>query len=269
MIKLIQNGDQVLLCSPDGKTYLINVAEGRSFSTHHGQLLHNDVIGKSYGDFTYSSTGQPYVLLEPTIEDQMMKVKRLTQIIYPKDMALILIKTGLGSGMRVVECGAGSGSSTIALAHAVAPSGRVYVYDRQERFLQNARANVERAGYGGLVEFKVRDISEGFDEVDADVVLLDLPSPWEGVSAASQALRGGGRLATISPTYNQVEKMVTALEQAGFVMVQVVEVLLRHILARTGKTRPFERMIGHTGFLTFARKAQGLRTQSEEPRALA
>ena len=267
MSKLIQCGDQVLLYSPDRKTYLVTVAEGRSFSTHHGHLLHNDVIGKSYGDFIYSSTGQPYVLLEPTLEDQMMKVKRLTQIIYPKDAALILVKTGLGSGMRVVECGAGSGSSTLALAHAVAPGGRVYVYDRQEKFLQNARVNVERAGYGELVEFKLRDISEGFEEAEVDVVLLDLPSPWEGVSAARQALRGGGRLASISPTYNQSEKMVAALEQAGFVMIETIEVLLRHILARTGKTRPFERMIGHTGFLTFARKSHGLIAQSEEQKA--
>jgi tRNA (adenine57-N1/adenine58-N1)-methyltransferase len=264
MSKLIQSGDQVLLLSPDKKTYLIGVAEDRSFSTHHGYLLHNDMIGKSYGDLVYSSMGQPYVLLDPTLEDQMMKVKRLTQIIYPKDMGLILVKTGVGSGMRVVECGAGSGSSTLALANAVAPSGRVFVYDRQEKFLQNARANIERFGYGQLTEFKVRDVSEGFEEVNVDVVLLDLPSPWDGVSAASRALRGGGRLASISPTYNQVERMVDTLEQAGFVMIETVEVLLRHVLARTGKTRPFERMIGHTGFLTFARKSHWPRMESQE-----
>jgi len=137
--------------------------------------------------------------------------------------------------MRVVECGAGSGSSTLALAHAVAPGGRVYVYDRQEKFLQNARVNVERAGYGELVEFKLRDISEGFEEAEVDVVLLDLPSPWEGVSAARQALRGGGRLASISPTYNQSEKMVAALEQAGFVMIETIEVLLGTFWRGRGK----------------------------------
>lgn len=255
MPKQIAVGDQILLCSPDRKTFLITVAADRTFSTHHGQLLHNDMIGKLYGEIVHSSTGQPYVMLDPTLEDRMMKVKRLTQIIYPKDAGLILIKTGVGSGMRVVECGAGSGASTLALAHAVAPDGRVYVYDREERFLRNAQANVERAGYGDLVEFKIRDVVEGFDEQDVDVVLLDLPSPWEGVEAATRALRGGGRLASILPTYNQVERLVEALEAAGFVMIETSEVLLRHILARPGKTRPFERMIGHTGFLIFGRKA--------------
>lgn len=263
MSKQIQPGDQVLLYSPDRKTYLIIVAAETTFSTHHGQLQHNDVIGKTYGEIIYSSTGKPYVLLEPTLEDRMMKVKRLTQIIYPKDAGLILIKTGVGSGMRVVECGAGSGSSTLALANAVAPDGRVYVYDRDERFLRNAQANVVKAGLGAVVEFKVRDVAEGFDEENVDVVLLDLPSPWEGVEAAARALRGGGRLASISPTFNQVERMVDTLEAAGFVMIETVELLLRHILARRGKTRPFERMISHTGFLTFARKA-ALPSRQEE-----
>ncbi len=255
MNKQIQPGDAILLYSPDRKTYLINAVAGTAFSTHHGQLYHDDMIGKEYGEMVHSSTGRPYVLLEPTLEDRMMKVKRLTQIIYPKDAALILMKTGVTSGMRVVECGAGSGSSTLALASAVAPDGRITVYDRDERFLKNAQANIERAGYGATVEYKVRDIAEGFDEEGVDVVLLDLPSPWEGVEAAARALQGGGRLASISPTYNQVERMTEALDAAGFVMIESVELLLRHILARRGKTRPFERMISHTGFLTFARKA--------------
>lgn len=254
----IQPGAWVLLCSPDQKTYLIAVVDDQTFSTHHGQLRHNDMIGKAYGDVVFSSQGVPYFLLEPTLEDRMMKVKRMTQIIYPKDAGLILIKTGVGSGMRVIECGAGSGSSTLALAHAVAPHGRVYVYERDERFLKNARLNVERAGFAELVEYKARDVSDGFDECDVDVVLLDLPAPWEGVHAAAQALRGGGRLASLSPTYNQVERMADALSEAGFVMIETVELLLRHILARRGKTRPFERMISHTGFLTFARKAMRL-----------
>jgi tRNA (adenine57-N1/adenine58-N1)-methyltransferase len=267
MQKWIEPGDQVLLYSPDRKTYLIGVAADGVLSTHHGQLWHNEMIGKAYGEVIYSSTGKPYILLEPTLEDRMMKVKRLTQIIYPKDAGLILMKTGVGSGMRVVECGAGSGSSTLALANAVAPDGRVYVYDRDERFVRNAQANIERAGFGGLVEFKVRGVEEGFDEAGIDVVLLDLPSPWMGVEPAVRALRGGGRLASISPTYNQIERMAEMLDAAGFVMIETVEVLLRHILARPGKTRPFERMIGHTGFLTFARKA--VRPSSDETTELS
>lgn len=257
-------GDVVLLYSPDRKTYLVTLDEGGTLGTHVGEIRHADVLGRQYGEIVRSSTGQPFVILEPTLEDRMMKVRRLTQIIYPKDAGLILIKTGVSAGMRVIECGVGSGAATLCLATAVAPTGRVYAYDREERFLELARANVQRAGLAHMVEFKQRDVAEGFDEEEVDVVLLDLPSPWEGVPAARRALRGGGRLASISPTYNQVERMVAALEAEGFVMIETVEVLLRHLLVRSGRTRPFERMIGHTGFLTFARRAlQPLRGRDE------
>jgi tRNA (adenine57-N1/adenine58-N1)-methyltransferase len=248
-------GDAVLLYAPDRTTYLISLADGGKLGTHVGEIRHADIVGKHYGEIVRSSTGQPFVLLEPTLEDRMMKVRRLTQIIYPKDAGLILVKTGLRAGMRVIECGVGSGAATLCLASAVAPTGRVYAYDREPRFLEIACQNVERAGLAHLVEFKVRDVAEGFDEEQVDVVLLDLPSPWEGVPAARRALRGGGRLASLSPTFNQVERMVAALHAEGFVMIETVEVLLRHLLVRPGKTRPFERMIGHTGFLTFARRA--------------
>lgn len=262
----IEVGDTILLASPDRKTYLITVTETGSLGTHLGEVRHRDLLGRRYGEGVWSSSGELFLILDPTIEDRMMKVKRLTQIIYPKDAALILLKTGIHAGMRVIECGAGSGASTLALATAVAPTGHVYVYDREEKFLENARHNVLRAGLGDVVEFKLRDVTQGFDEDEVDVVLLDLPSPWEGVPAAARALRGGGRLASISPTYNQIERMVGALESSGFVMIETVEVLLRHLLVRAGKTRPFQRMIGHTGFLTFARRALVPIIEEEERR---
>ena len=219
-----------------------------------GELTLGDAIGKTYGDRIYSSLEHPFILLEPTLEDKMMKVKRHTQIIYPKDAGFIILKTGIQSGMRVVECGTGSGSLTMALANAVAPDGMVFTYDSREKHLENARKNIENAGYSDNVEFKLGVAQNGFEEEGVDVVILDLPSPWEGIPAAAKALRGGGRIASLSPTYNQVEKCVENLEEQGFVYIETVELLLRHIRVSTGKTRPVDRMVGHTGFLTFGRK---------------
>jgi tRNA (adenine57-N1/adenine58-N1)-methyltransferase len=251
----IKKGDYVLLLSPDEKTFLVTVEEEKRMGTHLGELNLGEAVGSEYGGRIYSSLEHPFILLEPTLEDRMMKVRRLTQIIYPKDAGLILLKTGVQSGMTVVECGAGSGALTIALASAVAPGGRVYTYDRSERFLDNARKNVENAGLVDIVEFKQREVSEGFDEREADVAVLDLPSPWAGIPAAAEALRGGGRIASLSPTYNQVEGCVEKLTDEGFVFIETIEVLLRNMKVSRGKTRPFERMVSHTGFLTFGRKA--------------
>ena len=98
--------------------------------------------------------------------------------------------------------------------------------------------------------------------------MLDLPSPWDGIPAAARALRGGGRIASLSPTYNQIEKAAGVLESHGFVFMETVEVLVRNIRVAYGKTRPEERMVSHTGFLTFGRKALAkARTVTEEPEA--
>jgi len=250
----IKTGDHVLIISPDEKTFLVTVTEDKKMGTHKGELLLGDCIGKSFGERIYSNLDHPFLLLEPTLEDKMMKVKRHTQIIYPKDAAFMILKTGIQSGMRVVECGAGSGSLTMALANAVAPNGMVYTYDVREKHLENARMNIENAGYSDYVEFKLRQVQEGFDEEGVDVVILDLPSPWDGIASAAKALRGGGRIASLSPTYNQVEKCVENLEKHGFVYIETLELLLRYMQVSAGKTRPVDRMVSHTGFLTFGRK---------------
>ena len=261
----IKRGNSVLVISPDEKTFLVTVDEGKRMGTHLGEINLGDAIGLDYGGTIYSNLEHPFLLMEPTVEDKMMKVRRFTQIIYPKDAGLILLKTGVMSGHRVIECGAGSGALTIALANAVAPDGKVFAYDKSEKFLENARRNVENAGYSEFVEFKLGEAQEGFDEKEVDVVILDLPSPWHGIPSATIALKGGGRIASLSPTYNQVEKCVDFLINEGFVFIETLEVLIRNIRVSPGKTRPVDRMVSHTGFLTFGRKALKKTLLSEHP----
>lgn len=250
----IKENDFVLILAPDDKTFLTKVEPGRQFSTHLGMLNIGDVIGRSYGDKITSGLGNEFYLLEPTTWDKTMKIKRHTQIIYPKDASIIIQKTGLGQGMRVVESGTGSGSMTIVLANTVRPGGMVYTYEKRDEFRENAMKNLEMAGLSQYVEFKSGDARDGFAETDVDVAIIDLPSPWYGVPAAAAALRGGGRIASLSPTFNQVEENYKHLEENGFIYLETMEVLLRHIVVREGKTRPTQRMISHTGFLTFGRK---------------
>ncbi|MGI9533575.1 MAG: tRNA (adenine-N1)-methyltransferase [Thermodesulfobacteriota bacterium] len=251
----IKPNDQVLILTPDDKTYLLRIEQGKDFHTHKGILHFNDIIGKEFGDSISSSLDIKFILLEPTIEDKMMKVNRLTQIIYPKDAALIVLKAGIMPGNTVIECGVGSGALSISLANAVAPSGRLYTYDRRDRFLENAKRNIKESGFDQYVEFNEKDARDGFEQQDVDAVILDLPSPWDGIHSAYLALRGGGRIVSLSPTVNQVEEAVINLENEGFVFIETFETILRHYLVRPGKTRPIDRIVGHTGFLTVGRKA--------------
>ena len=79
--------------------------------------------------------------------------------------------------------------------------------------------------------------------------------PWTLIKTMKDCLRPGGILASVSPTINQVEKVVIELQNEGFLEIETLEILMRDMEVREGKTRPAMRMIGHTTYLTFARKS--------------
>jgi tRNA (adenine57-N1/adenine58-N1)-methyltransferase len=157
----------------------------------------------------------------------------------------------------VVECGTGSGGLTSVLAHFVGDTGRVVSYEKREEFSLLARRNCEKWGVAQRVDFKVRDIADGFDERDADAVFLDLPNPWDYMDRAKEALAPGNRLGILVPTVNQVEKVLDALSDNSFSDVQVSEILLRYYKTNSRRIRPEDNMIGHTGYLIFGSSVTG------------
>jgi tRNA (adenine57-N1/adenine58-N1)-methyltransferase len=183
-----------------------------------------------------------------------MKVRRKTQILYPKDIGILLTKTHIFPGAKVIESGIGSGALTTALANFVRPNGKVYSYERNEEFLENAKKNLEKNGLDKWVEFNHLEVSDEFPEKNVDFVMIDIGSPWELIDAAYKSLKGGCRLATICPTFEQLTRTVFTLEEKGFINIESMEILLRRILVRRGKTRPEQRMPSHTGWLVFATK---------------
>ncbi len=261
MSKLIAEEEDIFLYLDRRRTYLVRVEAGKSFHTHKGYIQLGDLVGKEYGTRITSNMGIEFVALKPTLRDQIFKVKRKTQISYPKDIALIIMFSGIGPGSRVVEAGTGTGALTSALAHYVKPTGRVYTYEIRQEFREMAQKNLERAGVMEYVESKNKDIIEGIDEEEVDAVILDMATPWLVIPHAYSALKGSGVLVSFSPTMDQIVKTVEALTENGFVDVETVETLMRFMQVERGKTRPQTLMTGHTGYITFARKA--LKPQQE------
>jgi len=255
MTELIAEGEDIFLYLDRKRTYLVRVEAEKSFHTHKGYIQLGDLIGKEYGTRITSSMGIEFVALKPTLRDYIFKTKRRTQISYPKDISLIIMFSGIGSGNRVVEAGTGTGALTSALAHYVKPTGRVYTYEVRPEFRERAIKNLERAKVSDYVESKNKDVTEGIDEKDVDAVILDMATPWLVVPHAYTALKGSGVLVSFSPTIDQIVKTVEALRENGFVGIETVETLMRFMQVERGKTRPQTLMTGHTGYLTFARKA--------------
>jgi tRNA (adenine57-N1/adenine58-N1)-methyltransferase len=254
---VIATGDLVLLSVNQRKTYLVRVEQGKSFHTHKGFVKLDALIGKEYGSTTLSSLGFEFTVLKPLLRDFIMKSARQTQIMYPKDIALIVMFSGIGSGSRVVEAGTGTGAMTTALAHYVKPTGRVYSYEVREEFQRTAKKNLERAGLTDLVELKNKDVTAGIDEKDIDTVILDLAVPWLVIPHSFGALKSSGTIVSFSPTIDQVVRTVEALKENGFTDIETVECLMRGMQIERGRTRPQTLMTAHSGYITNARKTVG------------
>jgi tRNA (adenine57-N1/adenine58-N1)-methyltransferase len=151
----------------------------------------------------------------------------------------------------------------MSLAFYIKPDGKVYSYEIREEFTKTAEKNLRRAGLFDFVELKNKDITLGIDETGVDSVILDLAVPWLVVSHAYNALKPCGTIVSFSPTIDQVVRTVEALKENGFVDIETVECLMRGMQVERGKTRPQTLMTGHTGYITFARKALKLQSQSD------
>jgi tRNA (adenine57-N1/adenine58-N1)-methyltransferase catalytic subunit len=261
----ISEGDYVLIYLDARRTYMIKMQAGQTFHTHKGYLKLDELIGKEYGEPIKSSLGIYFTTLKPSLTDYIMKSSRNTQIIYPKDAALIVMFSGIGPGSRVVESGTGTGSLTTALAHYVGPTGKVYTYELRSEFQKNAAKNLERSKLINNVEMKSGDVTMGIEEREVDAVILDLAVPWLVVPHAYEALRPSGILVSFSPTIDQVVKTTEALRENNFVFIETIECMMRAMQVERGKTRPQTLMTGHTGYITHARKILKLPQLTIEP----
>ena len=130
-----------------------------------------------------------------------------------------------------------------------------YAIELREEFLQKARRNLKKAQVLKYVELKNKDITNGISESGVDAVILDLATPWLVIQRAYSALRGSGCIVSFSPTIEQVVKTVTALEKNEFIGIETIECILRKMKVKEGETRPETIMRGHSGYITYARKA--------------
>jgi tRNA (adenine57-N1/adenine58-N1)-methyltransferase len=249
-------GDLALLVGLRHKHFIFPLIPGGTFHTHRGILNHDELIGKPWGSQVFSHQGSPFFLLQPSLSDLLTDLKRSTQIMYPKDIGFILSTMSVGPGQTVMEAGTGSGSMAVALAYAVGPQGRLITYERREEFQNLARKNLERLGLAGRVEFKLGDIANGFTEMGIDAFFLDVANPWDYIAQVRQALKPGGFFCNLVPTMNQVETLLYSLRREHFAFIEVCELLLRYYKPEPSRIRPTDRMVAHTGYLTFARRIE-------------
>ncbi len=145
---------------------------------------------------------------------------------------------------------------------AVGEKGHVYSYDIREDMIERAQRNViEMLPDMTNVSIQLGDVSSTIDHNDLDRIVLDLPEPWKVVGNASKSLVLGGIFVSFLPTILQVHELSETLKvNPNFTLVETSELMVRSWQVAQRSVRPDHRMIGHTGFITTARKCVSLKT---------
>ncbi|MCR4420620.1 MAG: methyltransferase domain-containing protein [Clostridia bacterium] len=248
---MLQYGDTVTLVSAKERMYLKKLAPGGQIHLHEGRINCDDLVGRPAGCRVLTSRGETVWVYRSTLSDFILKMPRRSNIVYPKDLAMIWVWADLYPGCRVLTAGTGSGALLLALARAVGESGQVYGYDLREDMLELSRLNLEAAlGPRPNVILRPGDVCESIPERELDRVVLDVPEPWRALGPTAEALRPGGILLAYVPTIGQAEQFVRAVrERSDYALPEVMEVLFRTWHVGERSSRPNFRMVGHTGFL--------------------
>ncbi len=253
---IIKEDDYVLIYIDERRVFISRVGRGKRFESDRGVLELEKLIGLPYGIKIELSTGVKALILKPLFYDFFIKYRRRTQVIYPKDLGFIVFLSGISNGSHVLEAGVGTGFLTTTLAHIVKPNGKVYAYEIRRDFYENALRNLRISGLLEYVELRLGSVKNAENELsDLDAAFLDLADPWNFIDTVYKVVKPSAPTIFFVPTVNQVEKTVLALRRhGGFADIHAYEIMLREYQVKENATRPRPFMIGHTGYIVFARR---------------
>ena len=234
-----------------GKKYILK--PGAEFQSDLGIVKADVLDNAQIGDEVKSHLDHSFKIVKPNVNDFIDLMERRCSILIKKDIGQVLAHTGLGAGSRVVDAGTGAGAIALHFGNVVGLQGKVFTYEVREDFAEVARRNIDNFGITNI-EVKNKNIKEGIDEDNIDLIFLDLPKPFEIFEEVMESLNVGGWLAVYAPYIDQAETSYRVAKKLGFYDIEIIETLERGLEVRTQGVRPKTRMVGHSGYLLFARK---------------
>jgi tRNA (adenine57-N1/adenine58-N1)-methyltransferase len=234
-----------------GKKYILN--DENDFQSDLGIIKKEDIERSGIGDNLTTHLNKEFTVIKPNINDLIELMNRRCSILIQKDIGVVLAHTGLGAGDRVVDAGAGAGAVALHFGNIVGNGGKIYSYEIREDFAKIAKENIDLFGLTNI-QIKNQDIKKGIDEENVDLVFLDLIKPYEIIEEAYDSLTLGGWIAIYGVYLDGIQISHKILKKTGFKDISIIETLNREYEIKTHGIRPKTRMVGHSGYLLFARK---------------
>jgi tRNA (adenine57-N1/adenine58-N1)-methyltransferase len=139
----------------------------------------------------------------------------------------------------------------------VGDTGLLHSVEVREDFAQIAQANVESYFATTVKNWKldIGKLQEQIFKDKYDRVVLDMLTPWECIETVAQVLVPGGVFISYVATTTQLSKIAEVIKDSNlFTEPESLETIVRGWHHEGLAVRPQHRMIGHTGFLIFARR---------------
>ena len=239
-----------ILMTKQGKRFYVKDMD-QDIHTQFGFVKSEHMKNAKEGEILKSNSDQEFYFLNPNFMDVFKKIKRGAQIIPQKDIGAIISETGIGKDTRVLDAGAGSGALACFIANI---AKEVVTYEIREDFAEIVEGNIKFLGLKNL-KLKRKDIYNEIEDKNFDVAILDLPEPWKAIGSCEKALNPGGYVVSYSPSVPQMMDFVNEIRKNNsFVFLKSVELVEREWEVEDRKVRPKSKGIGHSGFLSFARK---------------
>jgi len=169
----------------------------------------------------------------------------------------LLVENAVSPGDRVLDCGAGTGSTGLLAARKVGAGGKVMLLDMSNAMLGGARHKAAQLGLQDRVATKVGDLLElpfaddSFDVVLSTYSLCPVVDPARGAREMFRVTRPGGRIGiahSTDPTNRLLRWMAEGVENLVWhfpsISLGCRSVWVRPTLLELGCTQRYERRIG-------------------------
>ena len=247
----------VVIKTPKNNKFLAVIDIQKEFTTNEGKFKFSKI--NNIPSIVKTSTGVNFKIYKPTYKEFVLLMKRGPQIIYPKDVAQIVLESNIHNSSNVLEIGSGSGALTLYLYSLLKNTGKLYSLDSSK--INQRRADKTISRYISTLSEENNDITFINEELvnfdyktlneKINSIITDVPEPWQFFT--NNNIENSIHWVSYLPSMTQVMRMNDALKDEEFQDIEIKEVILRDWVVDEKIVRPSNKLVSHTGFLVSAK----------------